>query len=152
MCIHGQMYLGVESPFCTIHGLSASAGSRCMRMNLTVTGIYQKPFKIRHLHQLCKNFFPDSPVSPATKTTVSIFPVSVHRRKNSPVGPCTQYPENSADKQSVIFCLSSPDTLPAGEERGQQTPYVLEILCRCITEVINHRPEYIIDNSLKYNL
>ena len=111
MRIHDQMYFCVEPTLCTAHILIASYRSCGMRMNLAVACIYHEPFKIRFNDDHFRNLLPNPAISPATKSTMSIFPVSIIRRQISPRRSCANYPENNVKKASIVAGSYAPRAL-----------------------------------------
>ena len=110
MRIHGQMYLCVEPPFRTGHILIAAFCSRSIRMHLSMTRIYHEPFKVWLSYENFKEFFPDSPVSPATESSMGILPVAIIRWQIAPERTRSQNPETG-----VINCrlsLAFPPQIP----------------------------------------
>ena len=88
-------------------------------MNFAMTRINHQPFIIWLNNQCFKQAFPNTPISPATKTTMCIFPVAIVRWQITPGCACSEYPKNGIDKQSIVTSRT-PNTPFAPREKGLQ--------------------------------
>ena len=89
----------------------AAPGSGGMRVNFAVTGVNHQPFKVRLINQYFEEALPYSLIAPTDESLMHSSPSPVFRRQVAPWRPCAQYPKNGVDKQTVVFCYSTP--LPA---------------------------------------
>jgi hypothetical protein len=68
------------APFCSSHFLISSYCSGCMRMDFDIRRIEHKTLKVWLLFHNFKQLLPYTFISPTSKTTMSIIPVSILRR------------------------------------------------------------------------
>lgn len=94
-------------------------------MHLAMAGINHQPLHIRLLYQALLKVSPNALVTPAAEAAVGILPIAIIRWQISPRGPGAQNPENSVNKQSVIFCHPPPIPLFAEQMRGKELPYMV---------------------------
>jgi len=97
-CASAAICIFVSSPFYATHCRIAPRHLR-MQMPLGVTGIHHSPFKVRPFNPLPRQGFPDALVSPATRPSVAVFPISLIRRYIQPRGSCARYPGDRARKR-----------------------------------------------------
>jgi hypothetical protein len=79
-----------------------------MRVDFDITCIDHQSVVIRIDDQYFQQFFPRSFVPPATKPTVSVFPVALLRREIPLRRTCAKNPETRIDELSVIAGAPSP--------------------------------------------
>jgi len=82
-----------------------------MGVNFDGGGIDHQPLKIRIDNEFFKQFFPDSLVSPADKSPVSIAPSPKIGRQIAPWRTCSQNPKNGIDKPAIVLGTTSPNPL-----------------------------------------
>ena len=91
--------------------------------------IYHQPFKVWFINEDFKEFFPYSSVSPATKPSVGVLPVSIVWRQISPRCACPQNPENSVDELPIISGITSPGAFATGKMIFQKFPrFVVDVM------------------------
>jgi hypothetical protein len=84
-----------------------------MGVNLAMRGVYHQPFIIRVISQRFQNLFPHTPVTPATKAPMGIFPVAIIWRQVAPRRTSAQYPKNAIEKLTVITGITAPSSFSA---------------------------------------
>jgi hypothetical protein len=84
-----------------------------MGVNFAMSGVYHQPFIIRVINQPFQNFFPHTPVTPATKAPMGVFPVAIIWRQIAPRRTSAQYPKNAIEKLAIIAGIAAPSSFSA---------------------------------------
>jgi hypothetical protein len=88
--------------------LVATARSGSMRMHFYMACVNDEPFKIGIIYQCFQDPLPNSFISPSTKASVCILPVSIIWRQIPPWRTSAQYPKHRVDELAVVARISAP--------------------------------------------
>jgi hypothetical protein len=88
-----------------------------MRVNFAMSSIDNEPLKIRIIDQRSKNFLPNPIVTPTAKTTMNIAPVAIIRGNVPHRSARPKPPQNTVNKQSIIFGNATPRAFSARQKR-----------------------------------
>ena len=84
-------------------------------MDFAMAGVDHQPFVIRLADQDFQPLFPNPGIPPPDKTVVRVAPPAQIGRQIAPRHTRSQNPENSIDKQMVVFCNAAPCALTTGK-------------------------------------